>query len=161
MPAPILQAVLLAERVYRDEFTKNFIICGVFDQQVVVTEGHDEREENADLGSVVSALPDLPYPTHSGTPTLFFSVTECNGPTAIEVHYVNRRSQEVLCKWRFEPFVADDPLQLRNYHIRLPELRVEKDGMFGFDVFGNRELIGSLKFRTDIVSRPRPQVNPK
>jgi hypothetical protein len=155
MPAPILQSIILAEKVYQDIKSKNYVIAGIFSSylhfQAELTES-----PSGEKTPVPTAFRRLPYPTQAASPVLFLAITECHGKTKVEVQYVNRKTQAVLYNW-FAEIDSKDPLELVHLPIDLPLLKVEKDGLFGFDVFGNGDFIGSLKFKTDIISVAAPE----
>lgn len=142
MTTPIVQSMLLAERVYRDESTKNFVICGVFDTY--------KSFVASDPGEAPSEQQSREKYPKVGTPYLYICFTELYGETEVRIQYVNRKTQEVLREWTGKVHETD-PLKSVALVLPLPYLDVERDGNFGFDVLCEGHLIGSLRVKTDVI----------
>ena len=151
MAVPILQSLLLADHVYRDQATGKHIICGVFstifftpNAQSAVPPvennpvrgderaGGDPAAGNAP-GSGLSGVgrdfegkpPTRPQPIQNlmqaGSPYVYFSLTELTERKTFEVRYVDLHENRSLFQAEVS-IECDDPLKTIEVSLPLPRL---------------------------------------
>ena len=151
MAVPILQSLLLADHVYRDQSTGKHIICGVFstifftpnvqqNQSQPAGGGGNGESGNRSGGNLVGGgegggsgggrIEGGPPTTKSqpiqslmqaGSPFAYFSVTELTGRKTFEVRYVDLHDNRVLFQAEV-PIECDDPLKTIEVSLPLPRL---------------------------------------
>ena len=151
MAVPILQSLLLADHVYRDQSTGKHIICGVFstifftpnvqqNQSQPAGGGGNGESGNRSGGNLVGGgegggsgggrIEGGPPTTKSqpiqslmqaGSPFAYFSVTELTGRKTFEVRYVDLHDNRVLFQAEV-PIECDDPLRTIEVSLPLPRL---------------------------------------
>lgn len=140
MTLPTLQALLLADQVYRDADTQKHIICGVFSQvfffapeiaKSPVTEKADE-EKRVSINAIRRA----------GSPYAYVSITEVHGKRRFELRYVDLVDNSVLFKAGFE-VQSPDPLKSIQLTIPLPTLPITHAGVFVLELLCENTLLGS------------------
>ena len=114
--APILQALLLADRVYKD-VTGKHIICGVFNKLQFQKGGALPKtiEVNGEERQVV------PGGTQAGSPYVYLCMTDLRGKTEFVLRYVNLDQDNVLMEIRFA-VECNDPLQTVELTLPMPAL---------------------------------------
>jgi hypothetical protein len=135
---PVLQALVLAERVYEDKSGKK-IITGTFNQilvgqvQMPVVEMPDGTKR-----------PALPGGTDPGCPSLYLSFTDVVDGTDITLQAVNVSKNEVLFQLAFKINV-DSRLATVEIILPLPPMSVfaSQIGTLSFDVIWGGEILGS------------------
>ena len=148
---PILQSLLLADHVYRDQSTGKHIICGVFSTIFFTpnpqpapqaSEPPSGGEGNAgggagpgsggrEGGGSGGGHPEGGEPqtrqqpiqnlVQAGSPYVYFSVTEMTGRKRFEVRYVDLHSNRSLFQAEV-PIECDDPLKTIEVSMPLPRL---------------------------------------
>lgn len=135
---PVLQALVLAERIYEDKTGKK-VICGTFNGLVI--------------GKIL--LPEVQHPdgstgkklvggTDMGCPFAYISLTDIVDGTEIALQFVNQRKNIVLFRASLKLNVQD---RLATVEIvaPLPPMSsiVNEEGVFSLDVLCESEIIGS------------------
>lgn len=115
---PVLQALLVADRVYQDKQTGKMIICGVFNRMLVVPRS-DLRKSITSPEGLKQTL--ITGGMQSGSPTAYLSVTEVNGELPFKLQYVSRATDEVFFELDFK-LKCNDPLQTIELLFPLPPL---------------------------------------
>jgi hypothetical protein len=134
---PVLQALVLAERVYEDKGGQK-IIAGTFNgfrfsrsspvQEVV---GPDGVRRKTVKGGV-----DV------GSPWAYLSLTDVWDDTKLEFQFVSLTKNQVI--FRTELLVqCDDRLATVEIVVPLPKLNVPESGIYAFEVLCEGEIIGS------------------
>lgn len=113
---PILQALLLCDRVYQDRSGK-FIIVGVFDHWFFKPRvGGVEHSQPVEEQVITPAeIQDV------GTPWVYISLTDVKGPTKLELRFENLTGAEVYFSAVFE-VSSPDPLQSVQIGMPVPKL---------------------------------------
>jgi hypothetical protein len=140
MVKPVLQAMVLADRVYRDADTGKFLIIGTFGKVMVKL----SRPEPPDGGVTVVTSEQV---ADAGTPSLYLAMTDIHGTVDLTLRFVHLVTHEAY----FEGGVqlrADDPLKLCEAALGLPRLTAEP-GRYSLDLLWNEELIG--QWRIEVV----------
>ena len=149
MAVPILQSLLLADHVYRDQSTGKHIICGVFSTIFFTpnvqpnpsqpgigngesgnrsagnpsggTEGGGSGGGRTDGGPPATKHQPIQSLMQAGSPFAYFSVTELTGRKTFEVRYVDLHDNRVLFQAEV-PIECDDPLKTIEVSLPLPRL---------------------------------------
>ena len=98
---PIVQSLLLAERVYQDAASKRYIVTGVFNC-ISFTENESKKT-----------------PGQPGAPWVYISVTEVRKSTEFRLRYVNLRNDAIImgCKFTID---GEDPLRVHERGFGMP-----------------------------------------
>lgn len=115
---PILQALLLCDRVYRDMSGK-FIIVGVFDcwffKPPVGGKSIAQPQPVAEQLTSPSEIQDV------GTPWVYLSLTDVKGPTKLELRFESLTGAEVYFSALLE-VSSPDPLKSVQFGLPVPRL---------------------------------------
>jgi Family of unknown function (DUF6941) len=135
---PVLQALVLAERIYQDISGKK-IIAGTF-HGIVIRRGPPIKEETDDEGTVVRRT--IRGGTDGGSPYAYVSLTDVCDNTQLCLQFVNLTKNEVMFKQDITVRCADR-LQTVEIVAALPTLRVPEAGTYAFEIVCEEEIIGS------------------
>ena len=135
---PVLQALVLAERIYEDKSGKK-IIAGTFDG--IATGEIGLPEVRLADGSSTKLIP---AGTDPGCPSAYISLTDVVDGTEIGLQYVNISKNEVIFQTGFKLNVASR-LQTVEIIAPLPPIGMlgKEEGTFSLDVVWNGEILGS------------------
>jgi hypothetical protein len=135
---PVLQALVLAERIYEDKSGKK-IICGTFNGLLIGQLPLPEHE-NPD-GSRTKLVPGG---TDLGCPAAYISLTDLVEGTELVLQFVNVTKNQVIFQTGFKVNVQD---RLATVEIvaPLPPIAqyVQEVGTFSLDVLCDNEILGS------------------
>jgi hypothetical protein len=145
---PILQAMLLADRVYRDVSGK-FIIAGVFN--VFAFKKGKPVETPSEETKVKISLRDV---QDTGNPWAYISLTDVKGQIPLELRYESLAGDQVIFETQFE-VKSDDPLRSVEIVLPVPKLP-HLSGVFLLDLLYKGESLGSHRVHCvelqDVVS---------
>ena len=186
MAVPILQSLLLADHVYRDQSTGKHIICGVFSTIFFTPNaqpnqiqpgigGSDQGNRsagnlpgNGDGGGSGSGRGEGGPPAaksqpiqslmQAGSPFAYFSVTELTGRKTFEVRYVDLHDNRVLFQAEV-PIECDDPLKTIEVSLPLPRLPLValQERSYALEVLCEGTLLGSHRVLARITPGSAPQ----
>ncbi|HEY0983341.1 hypothetical protein [Schlesneria sp.] len=169
MAVPILQSLLLADHVYRDQATGKHIICGVFSTIFFTPNTHlnFSSQESGPVtgggsggghpfdrgpggsgeggeGDSSSRVQPIQQLMQAGSPYVYFSLTELSERKTFEVRYVELRENRSL----FQAEVAiecDDPLKTIEVSLPLPRLPLValEERAYALEVLCEGQLLGS------------------
>jgi len=137
---PILQALLLAERVYEDKGSGKKIIAGTFNR-LLFQRGSSSPQEIEEDGVKRQVVPGG---VHPGSPCAFISLTDIRGTISCVLRYVNLQEDKPLLECKFS-VRCDDPLQTVEVAIPMPPLPMSKAGVHALELLCNDEPVGSLR----------------
>jgi hypothetical protein len=148
---PVLQALVLAERIYEDKSGKK-IIAGTFNRVWV-----------GRLPVVTKEMPDgsqhqvIPGGTDFGCPSAYISLTDVVDGTQISLQFVNVSKNQIICQAPVEIKQADrlDTVEIIAPLLPIAQL-VKEAGIFSFDVVWNGEILGSHRLRVIDKSENAP-----
>ena len=101
---PIVQSLLLAERVYQDLKSKRFIVAGIFNS--IQFSDFDSNSQKI-------------QPGRPGSPWVYISVTEVRKSTEFQLRYVNLRNDAIIMGAKFT-IDSDDPLRVHEVGFGMP-----------------------------------------
>lgn len=135
---PVLQAILLAERVYQ-EVTGKKIIAGTFNQVFLNRKGRLPTAHPTEPGEFIfQGGGDM------GSPSVYLSLTDCVPEIEITLRFVNVSKNQVLIEFPFK-VQCPDRLATVELIIPLPPLGVfvGEAGTYTLDLIWKDELLGS------------------
>jgi hypothetical protein len=135
---PVLQALVLAERIYEDKSGKK-IICGTFNG-LFIGKVILPKKELPD-GSTMQMLPGG---TDMGCPAAYISLTDVVDGTEIALQFVSQSKNQVLFRADLK-LEINDRLSTVEIVAPLPPLSavVKEPGVYSFDVLCDAEILGS------------------
>ena len=135
---PVLQALLLADRVYQEVSGKK-IIAGTFNQVFI-----GQISQVPVIGPDGMATVQLPGGMDAGCPYAFLSLTDVENETLINLKLHNVSKNQPMLNLEFK-IGCDDRLATVEVVVPLPPISVifQEQGTFSLDVFWNEEILGS------------------
>lgn len=139
MTLPVLQALVLADRVYQDVSGKK-VICGTFSgfkfskkPPVAEITRPDGKKQQVLVGGM-----------RAGSPCAYISLTDVCDGTTIQVQFVNLSKNIVLFG---NAVTISNVDRLRNVEIALPlpELPIAEAGIYALEVLCEGEILGSWR----------------
>ena len=128
MNRPVLQALVLADHIYRDMLTGKGVIAGTF-----------------------NSLKSVNFPTvFARTTFAYMSLTDFLGKVELALRYVDLNDHKVLmeCPVKVE---SANKLGTVEVIVEVPQFPMPHPGPYAFDVVCNDELLGSLRIHVDQV----------
>jgi hypothetical protein len=141
MQKPVLQAMVLADHVYRDAASGKYIIAGTFgviwqgEQKLAPTPADSQvaGERQTFTGTIGRA----------GSPYLYLALSDVHGRVPLKLRYINLADSSVLIEGQIE-VVSSDPLSMVEAAIGLPLLPIVP-GIFSLDLLFEGEILGSWR----------------
>lgn len=143
---PVLQALILADRIYQDKDTGKKIIAGTFNQ-ILLTRNQPPPGPNQTPRPPQAAFAQ----THPGSPYAYISVTEIHGRAPLSLRLVDLSDSRVLMQANMD-VEHSDPLATVEIVIPLPVLQIPHPGVFAFELLCGEDPMGSIR----LVARERP-----
>ena len=136
---PVLQALLIADKIYDDKSTGKKVIAGTFNTLITGELPLEQRQD--EQGNTHSIIPGG---LKAGSPTAFISMTELRDEYPFVLRYVDLDDNRVLMQCNFKVRCID-PLQTVELAIPLPELPSPHPGVFALELLCRDEPMGSLR----------------
>lgn len=133
MAPPVLQAIVLAERVYRDAATNNYLIIGTFNKV------RRRKGKVVPAGETVVVTGEELFT--SGTPSLYLALRGIRSQIDLCIRFFRRDDETVSFEGKFS-VSSDDPVALVEAAVNLPRLE-GKAGEYCLDLVYNGVSIGS------------------
>jgi hypothetical protein len=136
---PVLQALILAERIYEDKSSGKKVICGTFNR---VTMFQIEREvHEADDGTKHTIVPGG---TDFGCPAAYVSLTDVVEGTELVLQFFNQTKNESVLHTGVR-ITGADRLATIEIVVPLPTVSsfIKEPGTYSLDVLWKGELLGS------------------
>jgi len=133
---PVLQALVLAERVFEDKGGQK-IIAGTFNHLQIRRNQPPEEIEHPDGTKKILLSGGQP-----GSPYAYISLTDVCDNTVLEFQFVSLTENKVV----FEKEITvscSDRLETVEIILALPPLRVPGPGVYAFEIVCEGEVIGS------------------
>jgi hypothetical protein len=137
---PILQALLIADHVYRDEGSKKFIVAGIFNQ---VNFHQPADQQQAPAPTEDGRIP-LKHVQKVGSPFAYINLIDVRQRTELTLRYVDLDEHTPLMEVQIT-VNADDPLLPVQISLPLPPLPVPHAGVYSLDLLIGDELLGSCR----------------
>ena len=131
-PAPVLQALLLADEVYQDKRTGKMVIAGTF-----------------------NVLSTLNFPARLGRETkAYLNLTNCHESVEIQLRYVDLRDNSVLMRSPKIEVKQIDPLRNHEVVISVPPFPMPHAGYYAFEAYCNQRLLGAIRIGVAQLQTP-------
>jgi len=140
---PHLQSLILANQVFQDKESNNFVIAGTFNR---LQFRHVQPNEGGGLPEPLAqpqqkSINEL---RRAGSPWLYFSLTDIVGQVACSIRYVFLKDNQVLFSTKFT-IDSNDRLATFEHKLALPQLPIIGPGQYAIEFFAHDEMIGSLR----------------
>lgn len=140
---PHLQSLVVANQVFQDTLSNNFVIAGTFNTLRI--------RQNQPV-QVASLAEEAVKPQHksinllrsAGNPWVFFSVTDIVGTVPCSIRYVYLKDYQVLFSTAFT-ITSVDRLATLESRLELPLLPIVGLGQYSLEFLAHDEMIGSLR----------------
>jgi hypothetical protein len=139
---PILQALLVADYVYRDAITQKHIIAGVFHSIRLINQAPQPVEVSPE--GEMTRVPISPGGHRAGSPFAYMSLTAVRGEQTFVLRYVHLDHDKLVFQTSFK-IRSEDPLGSCEAAFPLPDLPTESPGTFALELLWNDEPLGSHK----------------
>ncbi len=132
---PKVQAILLADQVYKDEFTGKYIVSGIINTYVF----------NPNPPPVVQHAPgDIPLDMQrAGAPHVYVNLTEFNGRFNFQLRYLSLKDDAVIAAYSFQ-MASNDPLKTVQFTVAFPSVPKVEDTI-ALELLCDGEVIGSQR----------------
>jgi hypothetical protein len=140
---PVLQALLVADRIYVDKGTGKHVIAGVFNRMIVgkATDIIQKASEGDQKRFVAGGL-------HSGSPYAYANLTGVHGKQELVLRYVYLNEDQPIFGANFTVH-CDDPLASVEIVFPLPPLPAAKAGTYALELLCNDEPVGAFRIRVE------------
>jgi hypothetical protein len=150
---PILQAMVIADRVYRDGVTGKHIIAGTFNR-LFFSKG-PPIVPPADAGGQPKMIGGL----DAGSPYAYISLTDVRGKVPLVFRYVDLQDNTPILQANVV-VEASSPLDMVEFVLPLPKLPVPHAGVFAFELLYNDEPVGSHRIVVEEMKPPQTDAPP-
>ncbi len=140
---PHLQSLILANQVFQDKESNNFVIAGTFNRLHVRQNSPNEGSHSPEP-SEQPKQKSIKELRQVGSPWLYFSLTEIVGQVACSIRYVFLKDNQVLFSTAFT-LDSKDRLATFEHKLPLPPLPFIGFGQYAIEFFAHDEMIGSLR----------------
>lgn len=143
---PVLQALVLAEKVYEEAAGRKFIIGTFTAIKLMQVEPPQEIEHS------VGTARRMVAPGRSGAPWAYISLTSVVDGTCLSLQFVSLTHNKVL----FETGLTvecQDRLKIVEIAVPLPDLEpyVREAGVYAFEIVCEGEILGSLRIHAELA----------
>lgn len=143
---PVLQALLVADRVYQDHPSGKRIVAGIFDKlsfrKKVPSEVVGEQGEQGEQERILVGGGD------PGSPYAYISMTSLRGNKRFVVRYVYLNEDKVLFQTEFG-IVCENPLETAQIVFPLPKLPIVGAGAYALELLCEDEPIGVFRITAE------------
>ena len=146
---PVLQALVLAEKVYTDVTGKK-IIAGTFDGVFYKRIADLVQERELPSGETQRLVPGG---MHGGSPSAYISVTDVLDGTELTLQFVNLTTNVVLLETKLV-IQCHDRLRAVEIVAPLPPLPISQAGTYALEVVCEGEILGSHRIIAEEVPNP-------
>ncbi len=132
---PKVQAILLADHVYKDEFTGKYIVSGIIDTYLFnPNPPPTPKNESGDIPLDMQL---------AGAPYVYVNLTEFNGKFNFELRYLSLTQDQVIAAFAFE-MTSYDPLKTVQFALAFPSVPKVEDTI-ALELLCDGEVIGSQR----------------
>ena len=144
---PILQALLVADRIYEDKATGKKVVAGIFHRVGFMRAVPVEVIERDGVKSQL-----VPGGLHAGSPYAYVSLTEIRGKQPFVLRYVRLADETPLFQTEFE-IQCNDPLQTVEVVASLPPLPANEAGTYALELLWGNEPIGAFRIQVEEIKQ--------
>ena len=132
---PKVQAILLADHVYKDEFTGKYIVSGIIDTYLFNPNPTPEPKRDPN---------DIPLDMQrAGAPYVYVNLTEFNGQFDFQLRYLSLATDQVIAAFSFQ-MASHDPLKTVQFALAFPSVPKVEDTI-ALELLCEGEVIGSQR----------------
>jgi hypothetical protein len=146
---PVLQALILAEKIYTDVSGKK-IIAGTFNGVFLKRIADLVQERELPTGEKRRCVPGG---MHGGSPSAYISVTDVLDGTELTLQFVNLTTNTVLIETKVV-IQCEDRLRPVEIVARLPPLPISQAGTYALEVVCEGEILGSHRVIAEEMPAP-------
>ena len=153
MSTPVLQALLVADQIYKDATTGKSVICGVFHRIFIrnpQTHVNPEDAGQTEEGITEATMP-IEHLRRAGSPYCYISLTELNAQKTLELRFVDLKTMNVLFNANLS-VCCDDPLKVIELIVPLPNFNVTGEGEYSLELLCDNELLGSHRLKIEVAN---------
>lgn len=140
---PRVQAILLADNVYKDVFTGKFVVAGIFNTCLFNPNSPPEPKQGPNDVQLDMKRPGAPY--------VYVNLTEFNGKFKFELRYLSLTQEQVLAAYPFE-MGSYDPLKTIEFAIAVPTVPKVEDTI-ALELLCDGEVIGSQRIVVTTIEK--------
>jgi hypothetical protein len=142
---PVLQSLLLADKIYEDRATRKKVIAGVFNRLYFVPNIKKPEKLTTEDGREIVRVPGG---LQAGSPSAYFSITDFQGRSPFILRYVDLSDSRVLLQLGME-IECKDPLETIEVVVPMPSLPVPHAGVFALELLCDNEPVGAVRINVD------------
>jgi len=146
---PVLQALLLADRIYEEKNGKK-IIAGTFNKLIFRREGASPKE--VDIDGVRMFM--VPAGMRPGSPYAFVSLTDVRNTVECVLRYVDLTRDQPLFEMRFQ-VECKDPLETVELVLPMPEIPLQP-GVHALELLCDNEPMGAFRLIVEEIASQEP-----
>lgn len=150
---PVLQSLLLADKVYEDKATGKKIVAGIFNRLLIVPDLIPKRVKD-DAGNETVRIPGGGNP---GSPSAYFSITDFQGSAPFLLRYVDLSDSKVLLQIGLE-ISCKNPLETIEVVLPMPVLPMPHKGVYALELLCKNDPIGAVRVVVDDAGEPKSGV---
>jgi hypothetical protein len=149
---PVLQALVLAERIYEDKHTGRKIIAGTMRHVTLIKKDEATSEKIGPSGESVTIVRG----GIAGSPFAYVSLTGVFDETVLTLQFVSLTRNKVMFVTKVT-VRCKDRLETVEIVSALPELGIPEPGVYAFEVICEGEILGSTRLVARVKSEdPEP-----
>ena len=141
---PVLQSLLLADKIYEDKATGKKVIAGIFNRLLLVP-GLQAQRSTDEAGNEFLRVPGGVQP---GSPSAYFSITDFQGTAPFLLRYVDLSDSRVLLQTGLE-ISCKNPLETIEVVLQMPALPTPHKGVYALELLCENAPIGSVRIVVD------------
>lgn len=150
---PVMQAMILADRIYEDKSTGKKVIAGTFNKLLF---GKVPSPQPPDQKGGEEAKPSyIQGGTNAGSPYIYISLTDLHGAVPLVLRYMllDDDHEFFRCDLQVE---SNDPLKTIEVVLPLPNLPTPKAGIYAIELWCHDEPLGTLRIVAEEISFQSP-----
>jgi hypothetical protein len=149
---PVLQALVVADRIYQDRATGKIIICGTFNKLFFSKQPPAVQAPN-EAGvqqTVVTGGMD------AGSPWAYISLTDVAGQVELLLQFTNLSKNQSIFSTKLQA-KAQDRLQTVEIVAPLPKLPIREPGTYALEVLCEGEILGAHRVTAQEFNIQKPR----
>jgi hypothetical protein len=145
---PVLQALLLADKIYEDSATKKKIVAGIFNRLLSIPGKQSQRTKDQAGNQILRVSGGM----HPGSPSAYFSITDFQGAAPFLLRYVDLTDSKVLLQIGLQ-ISCKNPLETIEVVVPMPVLPTPHKGVYALELLCENEPLGSVRVVVDELER--------
>lgn len=141
---PVLQSLLLADKIYEDKATGKKVVAGIFNRLLLVPGSQMQRTKDDAGNESIRVLGG----TDPGCPSAYFSITDFQGTAPFLLRYVDLSDSKVLLQAVMQ-ISCKNPLETIEVVLPMPVLPKPHKGIYALELLCENEPLGSVRIVVD------------